>query len=89
MPHLTPDLRLSRRSLFQLATITATFVGVTATEASAQIKISQAAVGYQDHPYGDRQCANCSHFQEPNQCQMVMGSISAQGWCRLFAPKSG
>jgi hypothetical protein len=86
---LSADIYLSRRSLFHFAVVTAAMVAITATPAAAQIKISQAAVGYQDHPSGDRQCATCTHFRAPNQCQLIGGSISPQGWCRLFAPKSG
>jgi len=54
--------------------------------AGAVIKISQKAVGYQDHPEGEKRCDKCIQFQPPNGCKMVDGSISPSGYCRLFAP---
>ena len=54
--------------------------------AVAVIKISQKAVGYQDHPEGEKRCDKCIQFQPPNGCKMVDGSISPSGYCRLFAP---
>src|SRR5215470_3488174 len=53
--------------------------------ASAVIKISQKAVAYQDHPEGDKRCDKCIQFQPPNACKIVDGSISPNGYCRLFA----
>ena len=79
---------LSRRRLLQGAAAGgAALLG--AVRGNAQIKISQAAAGYQDHPNGERRCANCAHFQQPDKCQLIAGSIAPQGWCRLFAPMSG
>ena len=82
------NLGLSRRRLLQGAAGVAALLGGGAA-ANAQIKISQAAAGYQDHPNGDRRCATCTHFQQPDRCQLIAGSISPQGWCRLFVPMSG
>lgn len=83
------DCRLSRRGLLQGAAGAAALLGAGGNRAVAQIKISQAAAGYQDHPNVGKQCANCGHFQQPNKCQLIAGAISPQGWCRLFAPMSG
>jgi len=52
--------------------------------AAAVIKISQKSVAYQDHPEGDKRCDKCMQFQPPNGCKMVDGSISPNGYCRLF-----
>jgi hypothetical protein len=80
--------RLSRRVLLQgVAAVPALLAG--ANRAAAQIKISQSAAGYQDHPNGGRRCALCAHFQQPNSCQLISGRISPDGWCRVFAPLSG
>jgi hypothetical protein len=79
----------SRRMLLQrtLGAITAaTAVGASLRPASATIKISKAAVGYQDHPDGDKRCGKCVQFVAPDTCKMVDGPISPQGYCRIFAP---
>jgi hypothetical protein len=56
------------------------------TSANAAVKISEAAVAYQDHPNGDRQCSKCAEFEPPSSCKMVTGTISPQGYCRIFTP---
>ncbi|WP_040619571.1 high-potential iron-sulfur protein [Rhodovulum sp. PH10] len=54
--------------------------------ADAQVrKASQKAAGYQGSPKGAQHCGNCRHFQPPSSCKTVDGSISANGWCRLYA----
>jgi hypothetical protein len=68
------------------AVTTAVGVGVDPTSATAVIKISEAAVAYQDHPNGDKQCSKCAQFQPPSSCKMVDGTISPQGYCRIFSP---
>ena len=64
-------------------------LGLGTRRSAAQIKISQAAAGYQDHPNASQSCATCGHFLQPDKCQLLSGSISPQGWCRLFSPMSG
>jgi hypothetical protein len=54
--------------------------------AGAVIKISKAAVAYQDQPDGDKECSRCAQFQPPADCKLVDGPISPHGYCRLFAP---
>jgi len=79
----------SRRALLQHAVgaagVTATLCG-TPHRADAVIKISKAAVAYQDQPNGDKECGKCTQFEPPAACKLVDGSISPQGYCRLFAP---
>lgn len=55
---------------------------------SAQQKIAQAVIGYQNTPKGDQHCGVCFNFQPPDACKFVDGSISPNGWCQLFAAKS-
>jgi hypothetical protein len=49
---------------------------------------------YQDHPNGTKRCANCVQFippaagQQLGGCQIVAGTISADGWCMAFTPKT-
>jgi hypothetical protein len=83
--------RASRRVLLRTAVgaISAGVIGLAGNRAAGQMKISQAAAGYQDHPTGADRCASCTHFQQPDRCQLIAGSISPQGWCRLFTPASG
>jgi hypothetical protein len=80
--------QLARRSLLRrilgIAGASALFYAVS-YPAAAVIKISQKAVAYQDHPEGDKRCDKCIQFQPPNACKMVDGSISPNGYCRLFA----
>ena len=42
---------------------------------------------YQDSPNKGRRCAGCTHFLEPNACEIVAGEISPDGWCRFHEPK--
>jgi hypothetical protein len=53
-------------------------------------KMPQAspAVVYQASPKGAQQCENCLLFQAPNACQVVDGTISPSGWCKLWAKKA-
>lgn len=52
-------------------------------------KQPQAEVNYQLTPAdnGDR-CGRCSMFRPPMSCSNVVDPISADGWCKLFAPRS-
>ena len=80
---------LSRRALLQHAMGVAGATAILCREphrAGAAIKISKAAVAYQDQPDGDKECAKCAQFQPPAACKLVDGPISPQGYCRLFAP---
>ena len=54
---------------------------------AAELKISAGAVGYQDHPNGDKQCSECVHFLPPSSCKIVEGTISPHGYCRIFSPR--
>lgn len=80
---------MSRRLLLRRAGGVLGAAAAIATQigsASATIKISQTAVAYQDHPDGGKHCAACRQFQPPSACKMVDGTISPQGFCRIFAP---
>jgi hypothetical protein len=79
----------SRRCLLLGAVAAVSAVTVVDTDPStavAALKISQAAVGYQDHPNGDKECRKCVEFQPPSSCKMVDGTINPQGYCRIFMP---
>jgi hypothetical protein len=75
---------LVRRGVAVLSAVAA--VATQAQRASGTIKISKAAVAYQDHPEGGKQCGKCLQFVSPNSCKMVDGVVSSQGFCRIFTP---
>ena len=77
---------LSRRSLLRSAVGAAGGAILCAPPAKGSPKVSQRAVAYQDHPEGDKRCEKCVQLQAPNQCKVVDGTISPQGYCRIFAP---
>ena len=73
---------LSRRTLL----IAAASVAVAGADrvAVAAGKRSQAEVAYQDHPHGAQRCEICAPFLPPDQCRLVVGPVSRQGWCKVF-----
>ena len=87
-------MAVSRRHLFRSAITLAGTVGLgglatrsfAADAPSATVKKENA--GYQDQPKGDQRCSLCNHFVAPASCQVVIGTISPNGWCKLFAPKA-
>jgi hypothetical protein len=34
----------------------------------------------------DKRCDKCVQFLPPNACKIIEGTISPQGWCRVFGP---
>lgn len=54
----------------------------------AQTKVAKTLVAYQDSPKGSQECDNCQYFQPPGACQVVAGTISPKGWCKMWAKKS-
>jgi hypothetical protein len=80
MPTKRTDARpLSRRTLLIGA---ATIAGGGRVLAAG--KRSQAEVAYQDHPHGVERCEICAPFLPPDQCRLVVGPVSRQGWCKDF-----
>ena len=56
---------------------------------SAQAKMAQSAVRYQDSPKDGKRCDGCNLFVAPNACKSVDGKISPSGWCALWVKKAG
>ena len=84
---------LSRRASFKTCAKAAGGVALlgcaVALPARAQAaKVSQAQAGYQDHPNNGQSCASCALFVPATSCQVVEGTISPAGWCKLYAKKS-
>jgi hypothetical protein len=54
---------------------------------AAPKKMPQSAVAYQARPKSGAYCLHCSVFQTPDQCGLVEGPVSPNGWCSLFTAK--
>jgi len=48
---------------------------------------SDPSVRYRYQPKGSERCGLCTMFRKPSSCTAVMGTISPQGWCKLFKRK--
>jgi len=82
-------LEISRRSLMTGAAVAGSVPILGMSGGPAMAKVSQAAVAYQDKPKGDQNCATCSLFEPPSSCKTVDGTVSPDGWCRIWAKKHG
>lgn len=94
-------MAVTRRHLFESAvTLAAAAVAVSTgarggksrsgpeTVAAGSPTVSKQDASYQDQPNGQQRCAQCKHFVAPSSCQVVIGTVVPNGWCRLFAPNS-
>lgn len=82
-------LKLSRRNLLQAAAAAGVMPVVAMTSQPAAAKIAQATVTYQDSPKGENKCGNCNLFVAPDQCKTVDGTVSENGWCKIWTKKVG
>ena len=62
-------------------------VGLATKAASAQEKLAQNQVQYQEPPKDGAECDKCVNFQAPSACTIVAGNINPKGWCVAYAPK--
>jgi anaerobic selenocysteine-containing dehydrogenase len=79
---------ISRRTLLAAVAAAGSAPILAASVTPAMAKIAQTAVGYQDSPKGDRSCSNCNLFQPPSSCKTVDGTISPNGWCKIWVKKA-
>jgi hypothetical protein len=80
--------QVTRRTLLRGAAIAASAVPVLlAGVSAAHAKASQKAVGYQNTPKGEQSCANCRVFEPPSSCKTVEGTVSPNGWCKIYVKK--
>jgi hypothetical protein len=83
---------LSRRRLLRAgayAVGAAALIGAVSSSAEAQTKkAAQKDAGYQESPMGGKSCSSCRQFQAPGSCSVVEGTISPNGYCRLYAKKA-
>ncbi len=78
----------TRRRMLQAGSLAAAASLGAASQARAQDKIAPEMVMYQTTPKDGNKCSACQHFQPPNACALVSGTISPNGWCGVFAPKA-
>ena len=78
---------ISRRSVLGGAAV-AVGVGAGLVSTCAYAKTSQSDAKYQDKPNGSAMCSSCAQFEAPSSCKLVDGTISPNGWCMLYTPKS-
>ena len=91
MSNATIDSEFISRRMVLIRTALALGAAAAASavsQASAQQKLTQADASYQSTPKGTQRCGACFNFQQPDGCKFVQGTISPNGWCQLFAPKT-
>jgi hypothetical protein len=89
------DQKLSRRRFLKGSMIGVAIGGAGVLSACMYKRAGSKIAGttpkpvalYQDSPNKGRRCAGCTHFLEPNACEIVAGEISPDGWCRFHEPK--
>lgn len=60
---------------------------VTLMSAPAQAKVAQTTVAYHPEPKDGHSCSNCSLFEAPSSCKTVDGTVSPDGWCKIWVKK--
>ncbi len=90
-----PNKKISRRALLKRAALVTGVALATCFASEARpAKATKAAMKYQSKPNGDKKCSNCNLFvpaktpKADGTCQVVEGSISPQGYCTAYIPKS-
>ncbi len=81
---------LSRRSLLRAAMpFTVGVLGGVAFngQSRAEAKLPQDQVSYQAAPKNEKRCKDCVNFEGNNSCRVVAGTISPDGWCRLWTAR--
>jgi hypothetical protein len=84
--------RLSRRKFFKISLTGVAIAGAGGLASCATGPRGTRGGGitpkflaaYQNSPNRGRRCAECTHFLEPDACEIVAGEISPNGWCRYY-----
>jgi High potential iron-sulfur protein len=87
---MTGPQGISRRQILTIvagASITSAAAVTGASTPAQAAKASQKIVKYQDTPKGEQRCENCVQFEAPSTCKTVDGTVTAQGWCMVYAKK--
>jgi hypothetical protein len=83
------DSKFNRRGILRTGlTILAGSVLATTAARADDSKVDQSVVQYQTSPKDGAMCSGCTNFVAPNACKVVSGTISPNGWCVAYAPKS-
>ncbi len=73
----------TRRSFFQYMAVLGL---ITFTTTPLFAKGTKKQYLYQETPKDGNKCSACTHFiPETNECKIVEGSISPDGWCSVFS----
>jgi len=83
----TANGAVGRRRVLRGALALAVLAGATGSVDAQQKKATQKMVQYQQKPKGNQECDECLHFEPPQSCKLVEGTINPKGWCSLFAAK--
>lgn len=81
---------MTRRAAFNAAAFAAAYLGsaLLPRNANAASQLSKDQVQYRDQPNSGQQCSQCANFLAPGGCRVVSGTVSPQGWCRLYQAKN-
>jgi len=82
-----------RRQLARGAALLAGIAAMTAARQPATAKAAKSDFHYQDRPRDGKRCVQCKHFvprgsDGTGSCDVVEGTVSAEGWCEAFAKKA-
>lgn len=89
--------KVSRRGFLKGGALLASIAVVTATGVmtrEAVAGVPKAAMQYQDHPNGNKECSNCIQFipgpsaKAMGKCKIVDGAISPHGYCNAYSAKA-
>lgn len=47
--------------------------------------LSKLEANYTDNSPYTNKCRDCKHFIEPSRCEIVIGIIEEDGWCKYFS----
>lgn len=89
-----PDAPVSRRGFLKGAAMLAAISVVALRAPLAKAGVPKAAMQYQDHPNGNKQCSKCIQFvpgktpTADGTCKIVDGAISPHGYCLAFSAKA-
>ena len=75
---------VSRRTVLIAAAAAGPALALGRAQAAA---LPKSAVAYQDSPKDGKDCKGCNPFIPPSSCKLVTGTISPNGWCKLWVAK--
>jgi len=58
------------------------------TEVAQANKADKTDLAYRDKPGANgKSCSTCGSFVAPNECRIVEGSVSPDGWCIAYSQR--